>query len=63
MLAELLTLLLSPVVRLLRRRRASPEEIKRFYRSAEWRRARYETLRDLRTFREKTGRADEQPRG
>jgi 5-methylcytosine-specific restriction endonuclease McrA len=44
MLAELITLLLSPITLLLRRRRATPEEIRRFYRSAEWKRARYEAL-------------------
>jgi 5-methylcytosine-specific restriction endonuclease McrA len=29
---------------LLHRKRATPDEIKRFYRSTEWKRARYETL-------------------
>ena len=48
MLAELLTLLLSPISALLRRRfdkrGASPEEIRQFYRSVEWKRARYAHL-------------------
>lgn len=48
MLAELINLLLSPVTSLLRarmrKRRASREEIKRFYRSVEWKRARYAQL-------------------
>lgn len=48
MVAELLALLLSPLAWLLRRfigrRRASPEEIRRFYKSAEWKRLRYAHL-------------------
>ena len=47
-LGELLSLLALPVVWLLRlfvgRKRASPDEIKRFYRSAEWKRLRYTQL-------------------
>jgi 5-methylcytosine-specific restriction endonuclease McrA len=45
MLAELLNLLLAPLSLLLRhaygRRRASPEEIRRFYKSPAWKRLRY----------------------
>jgi hypothetical protein len=44
MVAELITLLLSPITFLLRKRRATREEISRFYRSAAWKRARYEAL-------------------
>lgn len=42
MLAEILDLL---IALFLQRRRATPEEIQRFYKSAEWKRARYEVLR------------------
>jgi 5-methylcytosine-specific restriction endonuclease McrA len=45
MLSELFDLLLSPIAFLLARKRATPEQIRRFYRSVEWKRARYETLR------------------
>lgn len=48
MLGELLTLLFRPVALLFRlftgRRRAGPDEIKRFYRSAEWKRLRFNHL-------------------
>lgn len=44
MLAELFDLLLAPLERAIRRRQGRPEEIKRFYRSVEWKRARYEVL-------------------
>jgi 5-methylcytosine-specific restriction endonuclease McrA len=44
MLAEIITLLLAPLEALLARRRARPEQIRRFYRSAEWKRARYAVL-------------------
>lgn len=47
-LGEVLSLLALPVVWLVRlfvgRKRASPDEIKRFYRSAEWKRLRYAQL-------------------
>jgi hypothetical protein len=45
MLGELLDLLLSPIALLLAKRRATPEEIHRFYRSVAWKRGRYETFR------------------
>jgi len=44
MLVELLDLLLSPIERALRRRRGKPEDVRRFYRTGEWKRARYEAL-------------------
>ena len=48
MLGEILTLLFSPLAWLMRRaigrKRASSDEIKRFYRSAEWKRLRYAHL-------------------
>lgn len=39
MLAEILALLLSPLEKALRWRRGKPDNMKRFYRSAEWKRA------------------------
>lgn len=42
MLAELLDLLIALFSK---RRKATPDEIRRFYKSVEWKRARYETLR------------------
>lgn len=45
MLVELLELLLSPITYLLAKRRATPAQIRRFYQSAEWKRARFEVLR------------------
>ncbi len=44
MLAELFDLLIALLSRWFVRRRATPEEIRRFYRSAAWKRARYEAL-------------------
>jgi 5-methylcytosine-specific restriction endonuclease McrA len=44
MLAELFTLLLSMIEGLLSRRPGRPEDIRRFYRSVEWKRVRYEVL-------------------
>lgn len=41
MLAELFTMLLSMIEGLLRQRRGRPEDIRRFYRSVEWKRVRY----------------------
>lgn len=45
MLGELLDVLLSPIAWLLAKRRATPAQIRRFYQSAEWKRARFEVLR------------------
>lgn len=44
MLTEILDLLLSPIENALRKRRGKPEDIQRFYKSVEWKRARYEAL-------------------
>ena len=44
MLAEMFELLLLPLAWMLRPRRATPEEIKRFYRSAEWKPVRFVQL-------------------
>ena len=45
MLAELFELLIFPIEYLLARRRATPAQIRRFYQSAEWKRARFDVLR------------------
>jgi 5-methylcytosine-specific restriction endonuclease McrA len=44
MFAEILDLLLSPIERLLRRKRGTPERVAQFYKSAAWKRARFEVL-------------------
>jgi 5-methylcytosine-specific restriction endonuclease McrA len=44
LLAELFNLLLLPIERLLRRKRAGRDEIRRFYQSAAWKRARFDVL-------------------
>ena len=44
MLAEIIDLFLSPIERALRKRRGKPDDIKRFYRTVEWKRARYDAL-------------------
>jgi 5-methylcytosine-specific restriction endonuclease McrA len=43
-LGEVLTLLFLPFVWAFRQRRATPEQIRQFYRSAEWKRMRYDVL-------------------
>jgi 5-methylcytosine-specific restriction endonuclease McrA len=45
-LGDLITILFLPLIWPLRQRRATPEQIKRFYRSPEWKRIRYEVLAD-----------------
>jgi 5-methylcytosine-specific restriction endonuclease McrA len=44
-LGELLTLIFLPLSCIARQRRATPEQIKLFYRSPEWKAARYDVLR------------------
>ena len=43
-LGDLITLLFMPLTAMLKQRRGHPEQIKQFYRSAEWKRARYDVI-------------------
>ena len=43
---ELLRLVFFPLILLFNKKRATPEEIRRFYRSEAWARMRYEVLKD-----------------
>jgi hypothetical protein len=44
-LGELLTLIFLPLSCIARQRRATPEQVRAFYRSAEWKTARFDVLR------------------